>query len=65
MKREETTSLPIGIAGLPITLQQAKDHDRVEITKDDALLELQIEAATRAIEDHVNKKYTDRAFVWL
>lgn len=62
MRRNETTSLPIGIAGMTMTLQEAKDHDRIEITKDDALLTLYIEAATRALEAHVNKRYTDRAF---
>ena len=62
MRREETTSLPIGIAGLPITLDEAKRHARIEIAKDDALLTLYIEAATRSIEAHVNKRYTDRAF---
>jgi len=45
-----------------MTLQEAKDHDRIEITKDDALLALYIEAATRSLEAHVNKRYTDRAF---
>lgn len=62
MRRNETTSLPIGIAGMPITLDEAKTHERIQITKDDTILELYIEAATTSIEDYVNKRYTDRSF---
>ena len=62
MRRLETTSLPIGIAGMPITLAEAKLHDRIEIVKEDSLVTLMIESATTTIEGHVNKRYTDRAY---
>lgn len=62
MRRNETTTQPIGIAGLPITLAEAKTHDRIEIVKDDALVELMIESATTSIEGHVNKRYANRAY---
>lgn len=64
MRRNETTTQPIGIGGMPITLAQAKEHTRIRVsnTKQDALITLMIEAATTTIEGYVNKRYTDRAY---
>lgn len=62
MRRNETTTLPIGEAGLPVTLDDAKTHDRIEIAKDDDLVTRMNEAATTSIEGHVNRRYTDRSF---
>lgn len=64
MRRIETTSLPIGIADLPVTLADAKSHIRVRgsLTKGDGEIEEYIEAATRKVEDYTGRRYTDRSF---
>ena len=57
-----TSPLPVGIAGMPMTLADAKIHARVEDNDEDAFITSLIESATELIEYGTQKKFVERQF---
>ena len=57
-----TSPLPVGIAELPMTLDAAKIHARVEDNDENTLITCMIESATELIEYGTQKKFVERQF---
>jgi hypothetical protein len=62
MRKKETTSLPIAAGALPVTVDEAKAHARVELSDDDTLIQALIDTVTALAEEYTGRRYVDRSY---